>query len=42
MLAESNVSNQKPDLNEKDYSPRTVDIRVKTTNTLIHKERLEM
>ena len=41
MLATSNVSNQKSDLNEKNYSSRMVDVGVKTANSLIHKERLE-
>jgi hypothetical protein len=40
MLAASNVSNQKSELNEKKYSLRKVDIRVKTANSLIHKEHL--
>jgi hypothetical protein len=31
MLAARNVSNQKPDLNENNYSLRAVEIRVKTT-----------
>jgi len=42
MLAANIVSNQKSDLNEKNYSHRTVDVRVKRANSLIHKERLEM
>jgi hypothetical protein len=42
MLAASTVSNRKPELNEKKYSLRKVDIRVKTANSLIHKEHLEI
>ena len=41
MLAASNVSNQKLDLNENNYSRRIVDIPVITTNSLIPKEHLK-